>query len=188
MTDRHPLTRSVPRLQVWRAGWQRVSSPRSCGRLPAVSASPTQQFKQLFSEVAVARDFAWNHGGWFRESTECVVVLDLQKSSFGNYFELNIKIFVQGLFNEHYSRSKEMVKSLPGDVFRRSPSHFRPALDLDERMTHDERTDAIGRLFNEFITPFSVEALTRAGLVSLAARGLVYLLPAVRTQLVGDLP
>jgi Domain of unknown function (DUF4304) len=156
--------------------------------VPSSSKIDAQQFKKLFSEVAVARDFVWDHGGWFRESPECVIVLDLQKSDFGNYFELNIKIFVQGLFNDHYSRSKEMVKRLTGDVFLRPPSRFRPVLDLDEPMTRDERARAIEALFNEFVTPISADALTRAGLITLAARELVHLLPAVRKQLIGDLP
>ena len=81
-----------------------------------------------------------------------------------------------------------MVKRLTGDVFLRPPSRFRPVLDLDEPMTRDERARAIEALFNEFITPLSADALTRARLLSLAARKRVHLLPAVRKQLIGDPP
>jgi hypothetical protein len=149
----------------------------------SLSKVDTQHFRKLFSKVAVANDFVGAHGGWFRESPECVIVLDLQKSNFGGYFELNIKVFVQGLFNDRYSRSKEMVKRLTGDVFLRPPDRFRAALDLDEPISHDERARAIEALFSEFIRPITDDALTRAGLMSLAARGLVYLLPAVRKEL-----
>ena len=89
------------------------------------SKADSEQFRKLFSEVAVARDFVWAHGGWFGESPECVIVLDQQKSNLGNYFELNIKVFVQGLFSVCYSRSKEMVKRLTGDVLLRPPDHDR---------------------------------------------------------------
>jgi hypothetical protein len=156
--------------------------------VPLQSQLDSQQFKKLFSGVAVAHGFVRDHGGWFRESPECVVVLDLQKSNFGNNYHLNIKIFVQGLFNSRYSRSKQMVKRLTGDAFLRPPGQFRPALDLDEPMKPNERVRAIDDLFNEFVTPISTEALTRAGLISLAERELVYLLPAVREQLIGDPP
>lgn len=141
------------------------------------------QFRSAFSEIAAAHEFLAAHGGWFRESAECVVVLDLQKSNFGNYFDLNVKVFVQGLSDNRYTRGKEMVKKLTGDVFRRPPDRFQPALDLDRPFTRDERARSIEALFNEFVGPFAADALTRAGLASLATRGLVYLLPAVRAEL-----
>jgi hypothetical protein len=60
--------------------------------VPSSSKLDAQQFNELFSEVAVARDFVWDYGGWFWESRECVIVLDLQESNFGNYHEPNITI------------------------------------------------------------------------------------------------
>ena len=58
-----------------------------------------------------------------------------------------------------------------------------PLLDLDRPMTRNERSRAMKALFSEFITPITTAALTRAGLISLAERGLVHLLPAVRKGL-----
>ena len=142
-----------------------------------------REFKELFSDVAIANGFAAAHGGWFRESPECVVVLDLQKSNFGNYFELNIKVFVQGLFGHRYTRTKQMVKNLPGDVFLRPPARHKLSLDLDSVGSRDEGRAALEGLFQDFVTPTTVDALSRTGLVSLSARGLVHLLPAVRREL-----
>lgn len=57
------------------------------------------------------------------------------------------------------------------------------SLNLGRPFTRDKRARSIEALFNEFVGPFAVDALTRSGLASLAARGVVYLLPAVRVEL-----
>lgn len=142
-----------------------------------------KEFKKLFSEVAVANGFTAAHGGWFRQSTECVVVLDLQKSNFGNYFYLNIKIFVQGLFGHRYTPTKEMVKKLTGDVFLRPPDPYRLCLDLDRVGSRDQHKAVLEDLFRQFVTPVTNDALSRMGIMSLNARGQVHLLPAVRREL-----
>lgn len=62
----------------------------------------SKEFKSIFDEVAKRSSFEKAFGGWFRESSECIAVLDLQKSNFGDYYELNIKIFIQGVFGNTY--------------------------------------------------------------------------------------
>jgi len=143
----------------------------------------TKQFKKLFSEIAIANGFTRAHGGWFQESPECVVVLDLQKSNFGNYFELNLKVFIQGLFGRRYVQSKNLVKKDTGDVFGRPPERHTNALDLSLSMSGAERHEVLEALFREFVNPTAVDALSREGLKSLESRGAVYLLPAVRHEL-----
>ena len=49
----------------------------------------SKEFKKVFEKVAKANNFEKAFGGWFKESTECIVVLCLQKSNFGDYYELN---------------------------------------------------------------------------------------------------
>jgi uncharacterized protein DUF4304 len=142
-----------------------------------------KQFKKLFSEVAIANGFTWAHGGWFQESPECVVVLDLQKSNFGSHFELNLKVFIQGLFGRRYVQSKALVKKDTGDVFRRPPERYTSGLDLSLRVSDAERRDVLDALFREFVNPTAADALSREGLKSLEARGAVCLLPAVRQEL-----
>ena len=64
----------------------------------------SKEFKNVFEKVAKANNFEKAFGGWFKESTECIVVLCLQKSNFGDYYELNIKIFIQGMFGNKYKQ------------------------------------------------------------------------------------
>ncbi len=39
------------------------------------------------------------------------------KNQILDYYELNIKIFIQGMFGNKYTRSKDLVKKNVGDVF-----------------------------------------------------------------------
>jgi hypothetical protein len=146
----------------------------------------SRAFKSLFSQIAAENGFDPEFGGWFRESEECVVVLDLQKSNFGNYYELNLKIFVQGLFGDHHVRSKDVVKKKAGDVFVRQPNQFRSQLALDSGLSPLEYERGLQMLFADFVRPVTSDALTRAGLLRLGHKGVVYLLPAVREQLTSN--
>lgn len=143
----------------------------------------SKEFKTVFSNIAKVYGFEKAFGGWFKESTECIVVLDLQKSNFGDYFEMNIKIFIQGAFGNHYVRSKDLVKKDIGNVFTRQPKEFRDILDFDEPMEDESRKGRLEKLFSEFIVPFTDKALSKSGIKELAEKGIVFLLPAVEEQL-----
>jgi hypothetical protein len=42
------------------------------------------EFKKFFGEIAKKYHFTPSFGGWFRETSECVAVLQLQKSNYGS--------------------------------------------------------------------------------------------------------
>lgn len=143
----------------------------------------TKEFKEMFNVVAKNNNFVKALGGWFKESAECIAVLDMQKSNYGNYYELNVKIFIQGAFNNTYVRSKNLVKTDVGDVFLRQPNAYRDVLDLDNLMTVENRKIKLEKLFNEFIVPITAEARTIAGIDKLAQDGKIFLLPAVKKEI-----
>lgn len=142
----------------------------------------SKEFKKIFTAAAQKNGFEKALGGWFRESKECIVSLDLQKSNYSNLYYLNIKIFVQGMFGNHYSRSKDLVKDT-GDIFRRQSKDYDDAFDLDSSINDVERKLRLDTLFNEFINPFTKDALTKNGIRDLAHKGEIYLLPAVKKDL-----
>jgi len=142
----------------------------------------SKEFKKMFGEVAKNQGFERAFNGWFKESSECTVVLDLQKSNYGNYYQIMIKIYVQGMFGSDYNKCKDLVKNT-GHIFRGEPPEFKNVLNLDKSMEESNRKQRIEELFNEFITPFSNEALSRKGLKELAQQEKIYLLPAVKEQL-----
>lgn len=76
----------------------------------------TDDFKKIFGEIAKKNGFERAYEGWFKESPEVILVLDLQKSNFGNNYYLNVKLFVQGTFGNTYSKSKKLIKT-DGAIF-----------------------------------------------------------------------
>ncbi|TJZ53569.1 DUF4304 domain-containing protein [Sphingobacterium olei] len=140
-------------------------------------------FKKIFSEVAKSNGFESAFGGWFKDSAESIVVLDLQKSNFGDYYEMNIKIYIQGMFGNSYSRTKDLVKKDIGDVFTRQPSEYKSVFDFDEPMNSEKRKTELAKLFSKFIVPFAGKALSKSGIRELAEKGEIFLLPAVKEEL-----
>ncbi len=140
-----------------------------------------KNFKKLFDEIAKKSGFEAAFGGWFKESPECIVALYLQKSNFGNYYELNIKTFIQGLFGNSYTKSKDL-KYATSAIFTRQPKEYNDVLDLENPMEIETRRDRLEKLFNDFIVPDTNQTLSRAGIIELARNG-VFILPAVKKEL-----
>ncbi|HNA61579.1 MAG TPA: DUF4304 domain-containing protein [Rhabdochlamydiaceae bacterium] len=142
----------------------------------------SKEFKALFNRVAEAYGFKACFGGWYKESKECIVVLDLQKSGYGNYYELNIKTYIQGVFGNHYEISKDLVKKDMGDIFTRQPTEYNDILDLDSPLGSEFRQQKLEGLFVNFIVPETNSTLTRAGIIEQASKG-AFLLPAIKKEL-----
>ena len=141
-----------------------------------------KQFKFLFSKVAQEHGFKAAFGGWYKESLECIVVLQLQKSNYGNYCDLNVKTYIQGVFNRRYVVNKNLVKNAIGHIFTRQPQAYNSTLDLDDLMSDETRKMNLENLFKEFIVPDTTKTLSRAGIQKLAAEG-EFILPAIREEL-----
>ncbi|MBX2897725.1 MAG: DUF4304 domain-containing protein [Cyclobacteriaceae bacterium] len=141
----------------------------------------SKEFKTIFGEVANANTFKKAFGGWYKESPECIVVLELQKSSFADSYYLNIKIFIQGAFERTYTPSKDLIKSSMGHVTNQIRD--KDILNFDEPMDDDKRKQKLEILFTEFIMPFTDKALSRQGLKELGHQEKISLLPAVKQQL-----
>ena len=143
----------------------------------------SKDFKYLFAETAQRNGFKRAFGGLFKESEECIVILDLQKSNYGDYYQLMIKIYVQGMFGNKYSMSKDLVKRHGGNIFRGEPPEFKDLFNFDISMDDNNRKQRTEELFREFIMPFVDVALFRQGLEDLETQGKIYLLPAVKQEL-----
>ncbi len=140
-------------------------------------------FKKKFGQIAKEHGFESAFGGWFMTGTECIIVLELQKSNFGNYYYLNVKIFIQGIFGKSYSKSKDLVKKDMGSVFVRQPIKYDPTLNLEEALTDAIRAAQIQNLFSEFVAPFANKALTKNGIKQMVKDKEIKLFPAVSAAL-----
>jgi hypothetical protein len=140
-------------------------------------------FKKKFGDIAKSHGFESIYGGWFKESSECIFVVELMKSNFGNYYQLNIKIFVNGAFGKLYKKNKDLIKREIGNIFIGEPREFTTALDLETLMDVKDREQKLQSLFKDFLVPFSEKALTKQGINELAEHGEIDLLPAVKEEL-----
>lgn len=143
----------------------------------------SKEFKAIFGEIAKVNDFKQAFGGWYKESSECIAILELQKSNFGDYYQLNIKIFIQGTFGRNYLPTKDLIKSSLGDVNSNETSKYKDVLDFDKAMDDTRRKEETQELFRNHIVPFVNNTLTRAGILEMSENGNIFLLPAVKKEL-----
>ncbi|MCW3111004.1 MAG: hypothetical protein JWQ09_5510 [Segetibacter sp.] len=146
-------------------------------------AMDSKEFKKLFGEIAEKNGFSFEYGGWLKESNECIVVLDLQKSNFGNYYQLNIKIFVQGLLGNTYQKNKHLIKNANGNFDLGEPKQYRPFFSLEEPIEDTERKQKLEELFSNYLMPLANKALTFSGVKELALSNQLPLGPAYKKEL-----
>ena len=140
-------------------------------------------FKLMFKKIAINNGFEAAFNGWFKKSDECILVLELMKSNFGNYYQLNLKIFINGMFGKNHIVNKDLIKKEIGNIDRGEPKRFENALNLEFSIDDNERETELKILFKDFLVPFSEKALTKHGIYELAEKGEIYLLPAVKEAL-----
>ncbi len=140
-------------------------------------------FKKLFDEIAKESGFDRAYKGWFKESPEVILALDLQKSNFGNYYYLNIKLFIQGVFGHTYSKCKKLIKTDIGNIFLRQPDNYSNLLDLDTPLEDSDRKEGLRKLFGDFIVPFSNKTSSKKGVRELHEHEGLFILPAVKEEL-----
>lgn len=142
-----------------------------------------KEFKALLGDVAKAHGFNVAPGGWYRELPAALFVLDLQKSNFGNYFELNIKLFLGRTAPSDPAEFKKLVKNMSGDIFRRQPEECRIAFDLDAPVEAASRRTMIDQMFSELVDRIASTANSLAGILRLRDEGILYVLPMIEARL-----
>lgn len=143
----------------------------------------SRDFIQIFGAIAKQHGFESKYGGWFKISSEVIHVLDLQKSNYGNFFYLNIKIFVNGLFGKNYAPSKQLIKNDIGNVFLRQPEIYSPFFNLENNLEEMQRKEGIENMFNEFILPLISISKDRNDIKQSVQRGDIFVLDSVRNEL-----
>lgn len=139
-------------------------------------------FKKTFSEIAVHHSFEFRFGGWFKESSECIVALFLQKSNFGNNYYLNIKIFIQGSFGIYYQKTKDL-KFATSEILKRQPSEYNDVFDLEIPLDDTFRKGKLEELFINFVIPFTNKSLSRKQILDLEKNNELVLLSSVKEEL-----
>lgn len=142
-----------------------------------------EEFKKIFSDIAFENKFIKAYGSWYKKSEECIIVLDLQKSNYSNLYYLNIRIYIQGVFNMTYTINKYLIKNDIGTLDTRIPKEQSYLLDLENNLKDIDREEKIKELFQKFVNPFVEQALSRNGIKELVRKKLLYNLPNIMEQL-----
>lgn len=140
------------------------------------------EFKKKFGEIAKKSSFLFQRGGWFKESNECIFVIDLQKSNYSEKFYLNIKIYIQGYFGTKYHIGKELVSNI-GNIFRRQPIEYDTIFDLETMISDAERIHKLELFFRDFLITYSEKVLSKAGIKELYDKGKIFILQPVKEYL-----
>ena len=69
-------------------------------------------FKQAIRKFALENGFKEFSSCYFRESSTCLIGLELQKSSYSKFYYLNIQVHVQGYHGQHYAPSADLMKKI----------------------------------------------------------------------------
>ena len=152
----------------------------NCSRYLLIMDS--KEFKKRFGKIAKSYGFKSAYGGWYKENDECISLFWLQKSSYVNEFYLNLRAYIQGAFDRHYSINKEIMKSSFGHVIDQITGNS--IFDLEDvTMSDEERTKRLEATFSDVIVPFTTQTLSKVGIIKMFEEKSIYLTPAVREEL-----
>ena len=143
----------------------------------------SRAFKALIGEIAGAHGFKSAHGAWYQELPIALFTLNLQKSNFGNYFDLNLKLFLRRTIPRGPGEMKRLLKGLTGDIFRSQPPECRRAFDLDEPLGVEERREIIDQMFKDLVDRIARASVAADGILDLRDQGILFLLPGIEARL-----
>ncbi|SIP96023.1 protein of unknown function [Chryseobacterium sp. RU37D] len=143
----------------------------------------SKEFKVIFGEIAKSYGFIKAFSGWYKKNAESIAILELQKSNFGDYYQLNIKVFVQKVFNRTYEPNKDLIKSSLGHVNSSETKPYSRILNFDDHMEDNIRIELVNELFNNHIVPFINKTSSISGILNLEEAGEIFLLPAIKEEL-----
>lgn len=143
-----------------------------------------KKFINSFNKLAKQYSFEFAFGAYFKVHKEVIIVLNLQKSNFGNYYYyLNIKWFIQGSQGRSFSKSKELAKKEPGQVRLRPNETQLQLFDLDLEMSDESRISGLEKIFTEFLIPITTEGKSREGILKLFQENKLYLDSHIKKEL-----
>ena len=139
--------------------------------------------KRTFAEITKSIGLETKFGGYVKETEEVIIVLSFQKSNYSSQVYLNIKLYIQGVFEKNYQLSREMVVNDVGDVFRRAPKDYDQIFDWGSDLPDNERIEYLKKFIDEFLSGFIQQTSTVKGIMLLAEQGELFLFPAVKSEL-----
>jgi Domain of unknown function (DUF4304) len=107
---------------------------------------------------------------WYRDLNETVLVVEVQKSNFGEQYYLNLGVFVKGLVpgqkdklppKENECHIRFRIEALKPE----DEAHFKQMLNVEDgSMSSDDRQTGVEKAIAEVALPFLLQCGTRAGI------------------------
>lgn len=141
------------------------------------------QLKNAINGNATSHGFENKSGVWVKQSEDSIVIIELQKSNFGNQYDIIIKIFLKSILGLSNDSLLKFLKKHTGHIFKRQPPEYNELLDINNGLEDKERLDKLTFFFNDFVAMISNNALSISGIKNLAKRGEIFLLPAIKKEL-----
>ena len=136
-----------------------------------------KELKKIFCEIGKRYGFNTAYGGCYKSSSECLTVLELQKSNYGNYYYLNSRTYIQGMLGQEYILNKEVIKSSIADVMYLIKDDY--IFDLDIQMEDNDRIERMRNLFENSIIPFTNSCLSKKDIINLYSKKKGIVIPLV---------
>ena len=142
-----------------------------------------KDFKKEFCTTAKKYGFRTAFGCCYKESSECLFVLELQKSNYSNLYYLNLKTYIQGVFGIRHTIHKDYLKKDMGDIFNRQPPEYSSIFDLEVDTPNEKRIKMLNAFFDDFIVPYSEKNLSISGIRELVESKKILLTSAIEDEL-----
>lgn len=144
-----------------------------------------KDFKKKFANEVKQYGFQKVPGGWYKASPECMIGLYLQRSNFGAYYQLFMKIFIQGLFGKVYLPTKYWIGCSVGDIMFCMPDKgkYQALFSFDNEIDDINRMILLKEFMEEYMSWFSRDTLSLQGIKQLMEDGRLYVHPNVKTAL-----
>lgn len=140
-------------------------------------------FKRFFGEIAESHGFKSLRRGWFQEVSAALIILELQKSNYGNYYEMNLSLYLELPAVGSLAELASFVARNPPDVFRRQPTESSAAFDLDAGIDPLERERQLRQVFTDTVDEIVRGMSSPAGILNLRDAKLIFLRPDVEARL-----
>jgi len=126
--------------------------------------------KRSVDEALKGVEFLRKSNTWYRDLEETVLVVDLQKSNFGEQHYINVGVLVKGLATRYNGKlpPKETDCHIRARIEGLEPNaeeSFRQLLDLEDKSVGaSERQQRIEKAIADVVLPFLLRCSTRAGI------------------------
>ena len=124
----------------------------------------------------IAKGFVKKGSTWYRKTEDLLQVVDLQKSSFGGQFYVNLCYVPEGVAVEGMPTPKEHkcpIRMRVTSLFRDDRARINKLFDLEDKtVSEEERTEGVRDLLSSSVLPFFDQTSSSTALRAAIEKGL----------------